>query len=125
MTLFFAFKAFGIQIYAGVLSAGFAVGQATTLIPILPGGFGAMEGSMAAVFEGLGVRWEGALVAVLIFRACYYVIPGLTSVFVLWGLKMSEPDLIRDTVMDTLPEELLRKADELERKSRRQGQRKL
>jgi uncharacterized protein (TIRG00374 family) len=117
-TLLFAFRAVGIRLPIGHLSAGFTAGQAATLLPILPGGLGVVEGSMAAVFKGLGVDWEKALVAVLLYRLAYYAVPGIVSVFVLWGLKVSEPALLEDTVRDTLPEELIQKAEHLERQRR-------
>ncbi len=75
---------------------------------------------MAAIFEGLGIPWEQAFVAVLLYRLAYYLVPGLISVLVLWGLKMSEPALLEDTVLSTLPEELRLRAAELERR-RQQG----
>lgn len=103
--LWCAFRAVGEQLSVGHIATGFAVGMATTLIPILPGGLGAMEASMAAVFGRLGTDWETALVAVLIYRLAYYVLPGIVSVFLLWGLKMSEPAWIAETVSETLPEE--------------------
>ena len=93
LTLYFCFRAVGVALPFGELSAGFTVGQAATLIPILPGGLGAMEGGMAAVYERLGVGWEAAFVAVLLYRLCYYVVPGAASLLVLWGLKVSEPAL--------------------------------
>jgi len=120
MTLYFCFRAVGISLSVGHLSVGFAVGQAATLIPILPGGLGAMEGSMAAVYEGLGQSFEAAMVAALIYRIVYYILPGLLSVFLLWGLKVSEPDLIEETVQDTLPSELQLLAQELEEKKKRE-----
>lgn len=91
MTLYFGFRAVGVPLSVGHLSAGFTVGQAAVLIPILPGGIGAVEGSMAAVYERLGIGWDQALVAILLYRFAYYALPGLMSVFVLWGLKISEP----------------------------------
>jgi len=114
-TLLFAFKAVGVNLPIGHLSAGFTAGQAATLIPILPGGLGVVEGSMAAIFQGLGIDWEKALVAVLLYRFAYYAVPGIISVFVLWGLKVSEPGLLEETVLDTLPEELRRQAEHLEK----------
>ncbi len=114
-TLLFAFKAVGVNLPIGHLSAGFTAGQAATLIPILPGGLGVVEGSMAAIFQGLGIDFDKALVAVLIYRIAYYAVPGMFSVFVLWGLKVSEPALIEETVMETLPEELRRKAERWEK----------
>ena len=120
-TLLFAFRAVGISLSIGHLSAGFTAGQAATLMPLLPGGLGVVEGSMAAVFEGLGVNWEKALVAVLLYRIAYYAVPGMASVFVLWGLKVSEPALLEETVRDTLPEELRRQAEHMEQKNRERG----
>jgi hypothetical protein len=69
---------------------------------------------MAAIYSSLGVDWDAALMAVLLYRVAYYVIPGILSVFVFWGLKMSEPDIMAQTVLETLPEDLKRKARELE-----------
>lgn len=116
-TLLFAFRAVGVNLSIGHLSAGFTAGQAATLIPILPGGLGVVEGSMAATFESLGIAWEKALVAVLLFRITYYAVPGIASVFVLWGLKVSEPAILEDTVRESLPEELRREAELLEKRN--------
>jgi uncharacterized membrane protein YbhN (UPF0104 family) len=41
-----------------------------------------MEGSMAAVFVTLGVQFEQAVVAILIYRAAYYGLPILASLLV-------------------------------------------
>jgi len=115
LTLYFCLRAVGVHaLPVGHLSAGFTVGQATTLIPALPGGLGAMEGSMATVYSSLGLDWDDALMAALLYRAAYYVVPGILSVFVLWGLKMSEPEIMRDTALAALPEEIKRQARELD-----------
>ncbi|MDR0291528.1 MAG: flippase-like domain-containing protein [Elusimicrobium sp.] len=90
LILYFAFRAVGVNIKAGLLIAGFAVGMATTLIPILPGGLGAMELAMIAVFANGGIPWEKALTACLVYRFMYYIIPGLVSIVVYWILKFSE-----------------------------------
>lgn len=91
LILYLAFLAIGIKIQIGVLLAGFAIGMVTTLIPVLPGGLGAMEIAMTTVFSQMGIDWDSALMAALIYRFVYYIIPGIISVFVYWGLKMSEP----------------------------------
>lgn len=91
LVLYFAFRAVGIHITAGVLVAGFAVGMVTTLIPILPGGLGAMELAMTAVYSQMGIDWDSALMAALIYRVVYYVIPGIVSIFIYWGLQLSSP----------------------------------
>jgi glycosyltransferase 2 family protein len=120
-TLYCAFRAVGVHVSVGDLSAGFTAGQAAALIPVLPGGLGLVEGSMATIFEGLGVAWEKALVAVLLYRFAYYALPGIVSVVVLWGLKVSEPTLIEETVRETLPEELRLQARKLERDQERRN----
>jgi uncharacterized protein (TIRG00374 family) len=115
MSLHFCLRAVGMpHIPVGHLIAGFTAGQATTLIPALPGGLGAMEGSMAATFSGLGLDWDGALMAVLLYRAAYYLIPGILSIFVLWGLKMSEPDIMAQTGLEAMSGELEHKARQVE-----------
>ena len=91
MVLYFAFRAVGVMISPGVLVAGFAVGMVTTLIPILPSGLGAMELAMTAVFSQMGIDWDAALMATLIYRVVYYVIPGIISIFIYWGLQLSSP----------------------------------
>lgn len=90
LVLYFAFCAVGVHISAGVLVAGFAVGMVTTLIPLLPGGLGAMELAMTAVFNQMGIDWDAALMATLIYRVVYYILPGIVSIFIYWGLQLSE-----------------------------------
>ena len=89
LVLYFAFRAVGIHISAGVLVAGFAVGMVTTLIPLLPGGLGAMELAMTAVYAQMGIDWDAALMATLIYRVVYYILPGIVSIFIYWGLQLS------------------------------------
>ena len=80
----------GVQISAAGLVTGFAIGMVTTLIPVLPGGLGAMELAMTAVFSQMGIDWDAALMATLIYRVVYYIIPGILSIFIYWGLQLSE-----------------------------------
>lgn len=94
LILYLAFLAVGVKISIGVLLAGFAMGMVTTLIPVLPGGLGAMELVMTSMFSQMGIDWNVALMAALIYRFVYYVIPGIISVFVYWGLKLSEPSAL-------------------------------
>jgi uncharacterized protein (TIRG00374 family) len=107
LILYLAFMAIGVKIPIGILIAGFALGMVTTLIPILPGGLGAMELAMASVFSQMGcIPWETALMAALIYRVVYYIIPGIISVIVYWGLKLSEPTaLSKDKAMEYIENE--------------------
>lgn len=94
--LWLCFRAVGVHLSVGYLSAAFTTGQAATLIPILPGGLGAAEGSITALMSGFGVDAGAALVAAMLFRLVYYVAPSLLSVLVMWGLKVSEPAVLQE-----------------------------
>jgi uncharacterized protein (TIRG00374 family) len=79
---------------------GFAVGIVLSLVSLVPAGLGIMEGSMAAVFAGLSVPFETAVVAVLIFRVAYYVMPMITSVFFFRGMLVQgahAPEALEET----------------------------
>lgn len=91
LILYFAFKAVGVSLGPSTLIAGFAFGMLMTIIPILPGGLGAMEAAMTAAFSGMGVPVAQALTASLIFRLFYYLLPAFASVFIYWFLHSTEP----------------------------------
>lgn len=91
LILYFAFKAVGVSLGVATLIAGFAFGMLMTIIPILPGGLGAMEAAMTAAFSGMGVPVPQALTASLLFRLFYYLLPAVSSVFIYWGLHATEP----------------------------------
>ncbi len=91
LILYFAFKAVGVSLGATTLIAGFAFGMLMTIIPILPGGLGAMEAAMTAAFSGMGVPVAQALTASLLFRIFYYLLPAFASVFIYWALHATEP----------------------------------
>ncbi len=91
LILHYAFRAVGAHMHTSTLIIGFALGQLMTIIPILPGGLGAMEAAMTAAFSGMGIPVGKALAASLIFRLFYYIVPALASVFVYWYLRVSEP----------------------------------
>ncbi|OGS06299.1 MAG: hypothetical protein A2270_07675 [Elusimicrobia bacterium RIFOXYA12_FULL_51_18] len=86
----FAFRAVGVNLGSTKLIIGFAFGQLMTVIPLLPGGLGAMEAAMTAVYTQMGVELGHALAATLIFRFLYYLVPSFGSIFVYWALKVSE-----------------------------------
>jgi uncharacterized protein (TIRG00374 family) len=79
LVLYTAFIAIGTPIAMSHVIAGFAIGMFFSIASLVPGGLGILEGSMAAVFVGLGVQYEQAVVAILIFRAAYYGLPILAS----------------------------------------------
>lgn len=94
MTLHLSFVAIDYPISPGILVVGFAVGIFVSLISIVPGAIGIMEGSMAAIYFGLGVPPEIAIIAVLVYRFVYYVFPFMTSL-VLYRPLFKEARAIR------------------------------
>ncbi len=81
LILYGAFLSVHYPIPMSFVVVGFAVGIILSLVSFVPGGLGVMEGSMAAIFASLSVPFETAVVAVLIFRVAYYVLPTIISVF--------------------------------------------
>lgn len=86
LTLWSAFIAVHRPVSVGVAVIGFAVGVFLSLVSLVPGGLGVMEGSVTAALVGLGVPLEPAVVAVVIFRLAYYAMPLLVSLFLFHGL---------------------------------------
>jgi glycosyltransferase 2 family protein len=84
--LWAAFQAVQHPLPVGIVMIGFGVGLLASLVSIVPGGLGIMEGSMAAVFASLGVPLEPAVVAVLLFRISYFLLPMVVSLFLFHGL---------------------------------------
>lgn len=84
--LWYAFRALNNPVPATTVLIGFGVAVLASLISLVPGGLGIMEGSMTAVFVSVGVPKQVALLAALIFRVSYHVTPLLVSVFLFRGL---------------------------------------
>ena len=86
LVLYSAFLAVHYKIALSQVIVGFAVGIVLSFASLIPGGLGVMEGSMAAVFASMQVPFETAVVAVLLFRVAYYLLPLLISLFFLHGM---------------------------------------
>lgn len=78
-TLWFCFAALGTVVRPGVLLTGFVTGVAAGLVSMVPGGLGVQDGSMAAVYALLGVPLRSAILAVVLFRLVYYIVPFMIS----------------------------------------------
>lgn len=78
LTLYFLFIAAGHQVGPGVVLAGYGMplllGKMAFLIP---GGVGVVEGTMAALYKGLGVPDPVVVVVVLIYRLFSFWLPTL------------------------------------------------
>ncbi len=78
-----AFMAIGEALPFGQTVVGFSVGLILSFVSLIPGGLGIMEGSMSAVFAGMGVPLQAAVAAALLFRFFYYIVPLVVSLIFL------------------------------------------
>ena len=85
-TLWFCFDALGDPISWGVLLTGFSLGVTAGVLSMVPGGLGVQEGSMAGIFALLGVPLQQAVLAAILFRVVYYLLPYLVSLGFYWRL---------------------------------------
>jgi uncharacterized membrane protein YbhN (UPF0104 family) len=75
MSLGYCFSAFGEAIGFGKLLVGFTAGIAAGAVSFIPAGLGIQEGSMAGVFVLLSISLETSVLAILLFRTVYYLLP--------------------------------------------------
>ena len=73
------------------LLVGFSVGIFMTLFSLTPASIGVMEGSMAACFYLMGLDYDRALLATLIYRLAYFFLPILISLFFYKQFFVSTP----------------------------------
>ena len=71
----FCFDALGPAVGAWTLLTGYVIGIMAGLLSMVPGGIGVQEGSMAGIFVLLGVQFEQAILAAILFRLIYYLLP--------------------------------------------------
>ncbi len=69
------FRALGAPVSIGVLVTGYVIGILAGLVSLVPGGFGIQEASMAGIYALLGVPFEQAVLAAILFRIMYYLVP--------------------------------------------------
>ena len=76
-----SFIAIGYPVGNKILMVGFSIGLFTSMFSLTPASIGLMEGSMAGAFYLMGLDYDLALLAILIYRIAYYFIPIGVSVF--------------------------------------------
>jgi uncharacterized protein (TIRG00374 family) len=79
IALWFCIDAFGPRVSPGTLLAGFTIGIMAGLMSMIPGGLGAQEGSMAGILSFLGTSFEQAVLASILFRIIYTMLPYMIS----------------------------------------------
>jgi uncharacterized protein (TIRG00374 family) len=75
LTLYFIFVAAGHRVPFGVLLAGYGLPLMAGKLPLIPGGVGIIEASMAALYDSLGVPDPITVVVVLIYRFMSFWLP--------------------------------------------------
>jgi uncharacterized membrane protein YbhN (UPF0104 family) len=78
-TLWFCFRAFEVTLTPGQLVSGFVIGTVAGVASLLPGGLGIQEVSMTGIFALLGITLEKAVVASVLYRVVYSIIPYVVS----------------------------------------------
>lgn len=92
VTLWFCFDALGPSIRALALVSGYVVGIVSGGLSLIPGGLGVQEGSMSGIYVLLGASFEQALLASILFRVVFYILPFMVSLVATWQLiKTLEP----------------------------------
>ena len=77
----YCFAAFGPGLAAGKLLAGFVVGISAGVLSLVPGGIGVQDGSMAGIYVLFGATLGQAILALILFRLFFYLIPFGSSFF--------------------------------------------
>jgi putative heme transporter len=85
-TLWACFHAFGYQPHTAVVVMAYFVGWIGNTLP-LPGGIGGVEGGLIGAFSAFGVSVEGAVVAVLAYRAFSFWLPTLPGAVAYFQLR--------------------------------------
>jgi uncharacterized protein (TIRG00374 family) len=73
----FVFEALGPAVSPPALVTGYVIGIMAGVVSMVPGGYGVQEGSMAGIYALLGVQFEQAVLAAILFRILYYLVPYL------------------------------------------------
>ncbi|HET9094065.1 MAG TPA: lysylphosphatidylglycerol synthase transmembrane domain-containing protein [Solirubrobacteraceae bacterium] len=85
-TLWACFHAFGYAPHKGVIVMAYFVGWIANTLP-LPGGIGGVEGGLIGAFTAFGVSVQGAVVAVLAYRAFSFWLPTIPGAIAYFQLR--------------------------------------
>jgi uncharacterized protein (TIRG00374 family) len=85
--LWFCFTALGPSVRVGAVMSGYVIGIMSGVVSLVPGGLGVQEGSITGVFSLLGTAVEQAILAAVLFRLVFFVVPYVAS-FAFFGRLM-------------------------------------
>ena len=83
--LYTACLAVGADVTYGEAAIAFSVGIVVAIASFVPGGVGVLEVTLAGMFATVGVPTEQSVLAIFVFRICFYVIPVLLSLLLARG----------------------------------------
>jgi glycosyltransferase 2 family protein len=87
LTLYFLFIAAGHTVGPGVLLLGYGLPQLLGKVTFLPGGVGIVEGSMAAMYDSLGVPDPISVTVILSYRVISFWMPTAIGFLIIPYLK--------------------------------------
>jgi uncharacterized protein (TIRG00374 family) len=90
MVMYLSFLCINVRVLPAPLIVGFSFGQIGGFLSMVPGGVGTLEGSSSLVFSMLGLSFESALIAVLIYRMMFNVVPFIFSIPFYFSLRKRE-----------------------------------
>jgi uncharacterized protein (TIRG00374 family) len=90
MVMYLSFLCVDVAVLPAPLIIGFSFGQIGGFFSMVPGGLGTLEGSSSLVFSMLGLSFESALIAVLIYRMMFNIVPFVISIPFYFSLRKKE-----------------------------------
>lgn len=87
LTLYFLFIAAGHTVGPGILLLGYGLPQLLGKVTFLPGGVGVVEGSMAAMYNSLGVPDPISVIVILSYRVISFWMPSAIGFLIIPYLK--------------------------------------
>jgi uncharacterized protein (TIRG00374 family) len=93
LALWFCFRAFDVTPSPGQLISGFVIGTVAGVASLIPAGLGIQEASMTGIFGLFDIPLEQAVLASILYRVVYSVIPYLVSLgFYKLVLRLEDED---------------------------------
>jgi uncharacterized membrane protein YbhN (UPF0104 family) len=93
LTVWFALRAFGVELGFGALAVGYATGYVSTMLPLPAGGAGSVDAASTFALTLVGVPLGPALLATLVQRLFTYWMPLLVAVLAWRSLRRLSGDL--------------------------------
>jgi uncharacterized protein (TIRG00374 family) len=98
IVLWLCFDALGEPVAFGVALTGYVIGMMAGLLSMVPGGALVQEGSMVGILVLLGAPFQQALLASILFRGVFFLLPyGVSILFYSHLMRAKGPGLIQET----------------------------